>query len=75
MYVPALLANAQALQAGEKNWQAEIDGATWSQQTFSYQVKCLKWLVEGYSSLNNEDQRRVDLLLKGTGCEVLFSDQ
>lgn len=73
MYVPALLANAQALQAGEKSWQAEIDGATWSQQTFSYQGKCLKWLKQGYASLNNEDQRRVDLLLKSTGCEVLFS--
>lgn len=73
MYVPALLANAQALQAGEKSWQAEIDGATWSQQTFSYQGKCLKWLKQGYASLNNADQRRVDLLLKSTGCEVLFS--
>ena len=74
MYVPALLANAQALAAGEKSWQAEIDGATWSQQTFSYQVKCLKWLVQGYASLNDLDRRRLDQLLNGTGCEVLFSN-
>jgi hypothetical protein len=72
MYVPALLANAQALQAGEKNWQAEIDGATWSQQTFSYQAKCLKWINQSYSDLSDEDRRRVDRLLEGTGCEALF---
>ena len=75
MYVPALLANAQALQAGEKNWQAEIDGATWSQQTFSYQAKCLKWINQSYSNLSDEDRRRVDRLLEGTGCEALFPDR
>jgi glutathione S-transferase len=75
MYVPALLANALALQAGEKNWQAQIDGAAWSQQTFSYQAKCLKWINQGYSNLSDEDRRRVDRLLEGTGCEALFPDR
>ena len=73
MYVPALLANARALQAGEKNWQAEIDGANWSQQTFSYQGKCLKWINQSYAELSKEDRRRVDAVLDGSGCEALFS--
>jgi glutathione S-transferase len=72
MYVPALLANARALQAGEKNWQTEIDGANWTQQTFSYQGKCLKWINQAYGELSDDDRRRVDLVLEGTGCELLF---
>ena len=72
MYVPALLANARALQAGEKNWQVEFDGALWSQQTFPYQVKCLNWIKQRYAKLSAEDRQRVDLALDGSGCEALF---
>ena len=72
MYVPALLANAQAQAAGEKTWEAEIDGALWTQQTFPYQTKCLKWLNEEYAALSDEDRARVDRILAGTGCEALF---
>lgn len=32
VYVPAQLANARAAQAGEKQWECEIDGATWAQR-------------------------------------------
>ncbi|MBT6594345.1 MAG: glutathione S-transferase family protein [Porticoccaceae bacterium] len=73
MYVPALLANARALQAGEKNWQVEFDGALWSQQTFPYQVKCLNWIKQRYAKLSAEDRQRVDLALDGSGCEALFT--
>jgi glutathione S-transferase len=72
MYVPALLANARALQAGEKSWQAEIDGAIWSQQTFPYQVKCLKWINQAYAELSEKDRGRIDRVLEGTGCEALL---
>lgn len=75
MYAPALLANAKAFQAAEKSWQAEIDGAIWSQQTFPYQVKCLKWINQGYLSLSSEDRARVDRVLEGTGCEALVSGE
>ena len=46
VYAPALLANANAMQAGEKQWGAEIDGAMWAQQTFPCQGKCLQWINE-----------------------------
>ena len=75
MYAPALLANAGALQAGEKVWEAEIDGATWTQQTFPYQVKCLQWINEQYQALSSKDRGRVDLILAGTGCEALLFAQ
>ncbi|MEZ5502977.1 MAG: hypothetical protein R3E50_10075 [Halioglobus sp.] len=70
VYIPALLANASALAAGEKTWQALIDGAQWSQQTFPYQAKCLKWIREHYLALGDDDRARVDKVLAGTGCEA-----
>ena len=33
-YVPAQLANAKAVQAGEKTWETQIGGALWTQPTF-----------------------------------------
>lgn len=72
MYAPALLANLKAVQDGEKNWESEIDGATWTQQTFSYQAKCLKWINEQYQALSDQDRKRVDVVLEGTGCESLL---
>jgi glutathione S-transferase len=74
-YVPALLANAKAVQAGEKHWQAEIDGCEWSQQAFPYQAKCLMWINQEYQALGAEDKARVDELLSGTGCERMLSAQ
>ena len=73
VYAPAQLANAQAVAAGEKNWEAEIDGAHWTQQTFPYQAKCLRWTNEQYRALGTKDRKRVDALLQGTGVEVMLS--
>lgn len=73
VYVPAQLANARAVAAGEKSWESEIDGARWTQQTFPYQAKCLKWTNEQYRALGDRDRERVDALLRGTGVEPLLS--
>lgn len=73
-YVPALLANGQAMQTGEKSWETEIDGARWTQQTFPYQAKCLMWINEQYQALGEQDRARVDCILEGTGCEALLLD-
>jgi hypothetical protein len=73
VYVPALMANASAMQRGEDTWEAAIDSERWSQQTFPYQVKCAMWLRERYANLKQIDRVRVDSLLKGTGCEALFN--
>jgi len=72
VYAPALLANAKAVEAREKSWEAEIDGAHWTQQTFPYQAKCLQWINEQYRTLSDGDRARVDVVLKGTGCEEML---
>lgn len=75
VYVPAQLANARAVAAGEKTWHAEIDNAPWTQQTFPYQAKCLRWTKEFYNTLNDTNRAAVDSLLEGTGVEaMLLSD-
>jgi len=72
MYVPALLANANAIMKGEETWEIEIDGSLWKQRAFPYQAKCLKWIKEEFAALNENDQSRVKTFLDGTGCEILL---
>jgi len=74
VYVPALLANAEALQAGEQSWESEIDGALWTQQSFPYQAKCLAWINEQYRALSENDRARVAGILAGTGCDAVLLD-
>tara|TARA_R110002049_G_scaffold175392_3_gene342710 strand:+ start:2103 stop:3140 length:1038 start_codon:yes stop_codon:yes gene_type:complete len=73
VYAPAQLANHKAVQAGEKTWEAQIDGALWTQQTFPYQSKCLKWTNERYQALSTTDRARVDALIAGTGIESMLA--
>ena len=72
VYAPAQLANAAAVQAGEKTWECEIDGANWTQQTFPYQAKCLRWTNDSYQALSETDRARVDGLIRGTGIEAML---
>lgn len=71
-YAPLLLANAAAVKAGASEVATEIDGKPWVMQPFAYQAKCLVWLREEYSALNDKDRARVDAALAGTGCEPIF---
>jgi len=73
VYAPAQLANARAVASGDKTWEAEIDGAPWTQQTFPYQAKCLQWTNERYRALGDADRARVDALLQGTGVDTMLS--
>jgi glutathione S-transferase len=71
-YVPALLANAAAVDTGAAQVETEIDGKPWVQQPFPYQARCLQWLRGAYVALDGDDRQRVDQLLEGTGCGALF---
>lgn len=73
VYVPFLLANAEALERRAEQVEYVIDGRPWVQRPFPYQGKCLRWLREGYAALAKEERGAVDALLMGTGCERLFS--
>ena len=67
-----MIANAQALENGDEAWETEIDGVTWSQKTFPYQAKCLKWIREEFEILFEEDKAKVLEILDGSGCERLL---
>jgi hypothetical protein len=73
VYVPFLLANADALGRGAERVECEIGGRAWIQKPFPYQGKCLRWLREGYAALAAGERRVADELLEGTGCEKLFT--
>ena len=72
VYVPALLANAEALAASSNQMRTTIDGRDWQQPAFPYQAKCLQWINEEYQKLEKVSQAQVDGLLAGTGCEMLI---
>ena len=73
VYTPLLLANAAALEAGEKMFTATIDAAEWRQNSFPYQRKCLIWLREEFAALSADNQASAMAILDGTGCEPIFT--
>jgi len=73
VYVPFLLANAEALARGAERVECVVDGRPWLQRPFPYQAKCLAALREAHAKLAPGDRRAVDALLDGTGCEPLFA--
>ena len=73
VYAPFLLANAQAVMAGASSFDAVIDGRPWTQPSFPYQAKCVKWIRDEFSALNPADQTEIRTLLAGTGCDALLA--
>ena len=71
-YAPALIANAEALQAGQEQMETIIDGQSWQQPTFPYQAKCLQWINEDYTKLDTTAKSQVDAILEGTGCGTIL---
>jgi glutathione S-transferase len=73
VYVPALLANAAAVDSGAVEVRTEIDGAAWVQEPFPYQAKCLQWIRQEFVRLDETDRVRVMDFLDATGCHELFA--
>ncbi|MBX3707571.1 MAG: glutathione S-transferase [Pseudomonadales bacterium] len=71
-YVPVMLANARALNAGEKEVHCEVEGQVWQQQAFPYQGRCVAELRTAYARLDEYDRKAADAVLDGTGCSELF---
>ena len=71
-YAPFMLANAQAVDAGDDETHCTIDGQRYWQKAFGYQRKCLGWLQDEYRGLSPDDRSFVDKTLAGTGCEALL---
>lgn len=51
IYLPYLAANNSAFNAGGSSFTTVLRGHEYTQSTFKYQVKCLRWLQERYTSL------------------------
>lgn len=75
VYAPFLLANAQAVVAGQPDFETTIDGRRWAQPVFPYQAKCLHTLREARAALPDSVRQALDALLAGTGCETLFASE
>ncbi|MEO1045398.1 MAG: glutathione S-transferase N-terminal domain-containing protein [Pseudomonadota bacterium] len=68
VYAPFLLANAAALQQGNRAFSISVDGMEYTQGTFKYQAKCLADLRQRYGALQGKAHDKVDDILSGTGC-------
>ncbi|WP_332772313.1 glutathione S-transferase family protein [Phenylobacterium sp.] len=60
VYLPFLLANAEAAGRGEETFEVELMGRPYSQGVFKYQVRCLAQLREAYGALSDAARARVD---------------
>lgn len=68
VYVPFLLANKEAALAGRETFRFEVDGMSYEQGTFKYQLKCLADLRARYAALDGEVRERIDPVLERAGC-------
>ena len=50
------------------------DGTEWSQPSYPYAAKCLRWLREDYASLDSAERAVVDDAIKGSGVEMLLGE-
>ena len=73
-YVPAMLANEQAIKNGKDSFETKIDGRLWQQPVFKYQAKCLGWLRDSYQEKSDSEREIIDSIIAGSGCEALFSN-
>lgn len=72
LYVPLLLANAQAVHAGAAQFTTSIDAQPWQQQAFPYQAKCLGWLRAQHQALAADARAAFDAAIDDSGCSRLF---
>jgi|EP00945_MAST-04E_sp_MAST-4E-sp1_P006040 glutathione S-transferase len=75
-YVPFMLANGKAYAGGKKEFTCTVDSGRvlWSQPTFRYQYKCLRWIRDSYNDLGRNDLNEVRKILRGTEILPLFEE-
>ena len=62
-YLPFLLANAHAREAGEPMMSIELDGGVFTQKTVGYQAKCLARLRQAWADLDQDVQSRLRAII------------
>jgi hypothetical protein len=68
VYLPFLVANAEALAAGAETLRFEALGKAYEQGVFKYQAKCLGWLREALARIEGPDRARLEAVLRENGC-------
>lgn len=72
VYAPYLIANANAVLNQQSEFECEIDGALWKQNTFVYQAKCLRWIRDEFERLDDAAQTQVMSLATECGFSSLL---
>jgi glutathione S-transferase len=67
VYMPFLLANAQALAEKREQLSINVLGHSYTQHPFKYQLRCLEALRVAYAGLSHEARERVDPVLQSSG--------
>ena len=73
IYLPYLIANAEAVEAGAESMTTVISGRSWTQNPFPYQAKCLSWIRRCYGDLPEQDQLALDRSIEGTDISQYLS--
>ncbi|MEO0344325.1 MAG: glutathione S-transferase family protein [Pseudomonadota bacterium] len=72
-HMPQLLANGRAVLDGAEQFTTVIDGQEWTQPSFPYQLKCLKWIRDEYEALSEEDRDKASVVLTSSQLDPLVS--
>jgi hypothetical protein len=70
LYLPFLVANAEAFAKGLDRLEVNVWGLTYALAPFKYQVKCLQQLRDKFAALGAEGRATLKPLLERTGCWV-----
>ena len=68
LYLPFLIANAEALAKGVERMEMNTWGLPYALAPFKYQVKCLQQLRDKFSALDTESRAALQPVLERTGC-------
>ena len=68
LYLPFLVANADAFARGVERLEIEVWGLPYALAPFKYQVKCLELLRGKFAGLDEEDRTALRPILTRTGC-------
>jgi glutathione S-transferase len=68
LYLPFLVANAEAFARGLERLEIEVWGLPYALAPFKYQVKCLQQLRDKFAALDFPDRDALQPILARTGC-------
>jgi hypothetical protein len=70
LYLPFLVANADAFAKGLERLEIDVWGLRYALSPFKYQVKCLDQLRDKFAALTVDDRAALRPVLERTGCWV-----